>query len=54
MAGRSAGSARWQPEGTPDFGFFFLSRNGIRRLLILTERDPRDTRPQAFSPWVSL
>jgi hypothetical protein len=41
----------WQPEGTPDFGFVFLNRNGIRRLLILTERDPHDTRPQAFSPF---
>jgi hypothetical protein len=41
----------WQSEGTPDFGFVFLNRNGIRRLLILTERDPCDTRPQAFSPF---
>ena len=41
----------WQPEGTPDFGFVFINRNGIRRLLILTERDPLDTRPQAFSPF---
>jgi hypothetical protein len=31
----------WQPEGTPDFGFVFINRNGIRRRLILTERDPR-------------
>jgi hypothetical protein len=43
----------WQPEGTPNFGLVFLNRNGIRRLLILTERDPNDTRPQVFSPWVS-
>ncbi len=43
----------WQPEGTPDFGFVFKTRGGIRRLLILTERDPYDTRPQTFSPWVS-
>jgi hypothetical protein len=41
----------WQPEGTPDFGFVFINRNGIRRLLILTERDPLDTKPQAFSPF---
>jgi len=41
----------WQPEGTPDFGFVFLNRNGIRRLLILTERNPLDTRPQTFSPF---
>ena len=44
----------WQPEGTLDFGFVFLNRTGIRRLLILTERDPYDTRPQAFSPFKSL
>jgi|ERR1700679_2254584 hypothetical protein len=44
----------WRAEGTPDFGFVFLNRNGIRRLLILTERDPCDTRSQAFSPWLSL
>jgi len=41
----------WQPEGTPRFGFVFLNRCGIRRLLILTERDPLDTRPQTFSPF---
>jgi hypothetical protein len=41
----------WQPEGTPDFGFVFLNRNGIRRLLLLTERDPDDLRPQSFSPF---
>jgi hypothetical protein len=41
----------WEPEGAPDFGFVFLNRNGIRRLLIPTERDPLDTRSQAFSPF---
>jgi hypothetical protein len=41
----------WQPGGTPDFGFVFINRSGIRRLLILTERDPLDTRPQTFSPF---
>jgi hypothetical protein len=41
----------WQPESTPRFGFAFLNRGGIRRLLILTERDPHDVRPQAFSPF---
>jgi hypothetical protein len=41
----------WLPEGMPDFGFVFLNRDGIRRLLILTERDPHDTGPQAFSPF---
>jgi hypothetical protein len=41
----------WQPEGTHDYGFVFINRNGTRRLLILTEQDPLDTRPQAFSPF---
>jgi hypothetical protein len=41
----------WQLESTPKFGFVFLRRNGIRRLLILTERDPHDSRPQTFSPF---
>lgn len=41
----------WHAESTPRFGFVFLSRAGIRRLLILTERDPYDLRPQSFSPF---
>jgi hypothetical protein len=41
----------WAVEGTPRFGFVFLNRHGIRRLLILTERDPYDTSPQTFSPF---
>jgi hypothetical protein len=41
----------WQPESTPRFGFVFLNRYGSRRLLILTERDPHDSRPQTFSPY---
>jgi hypothetical protein len=41
----------WIPEGEPRFGFVFLIRDYIRRLLILTERDPADTTPQAFSPF---
>jgi hypothetical protein len=44
----------WQPESAPRFGFVFLNRNGVRRLLILTERDPRDSRPQSFSPFKRL
>jgi len=44
-------SEGWQPESAPNFGFVFLSRNGNRRLLILTERDPYETRPQSFSPF---
>jgi len=41
----------WQTEGGDDFGFVFIRRTGERRLLILTERDPHDTRPQSFSPF---
>jgi hypothetical protein len=41
----------WQPESAPRFGFVFLERNAVRRLLILTERDPYDSRPQTFSPF---
>jgi hypothetical protein len=41
----------WQLERTPDFGFVLLNRGGIRRLLILTERDPYETKSQAFSPF---
>jgi len=41
----------WQNESMPRFGFVFLNSNGVRRLLILTERDPHDSRPQTFSPF---
>jgi hypothetical protein len=41
----------WKPESSVKFGFVFLNRQGIRRLLILTERDPFDRRSQAFSPF---
>lgn len=41
----------WQPESKPDFGFVFLRRDGERRLLSLTERDPRSTRRQSFDPY---
>jgi hypothetical protein len=44
---------RWQTEGTAEFGFVFLRRDGDRRLLILTERDPYDLRPQSFSPFAA-
>jgi hypothetical protein len=44
-------SEGWIVEGSEKCGFTFLSRNGARRLLILTERDPYDSRPQAFSPF---
>jgi len=48
---RRLGDEGWQPESAPRFGFVFLSRNGTRRLLILTERDPHDTGSQTFSPF---
>ena len=41
----------WKLESTIRFGFVFLNRNSVRRLLILTERDPLDRRPQTFSPF---
>ena len=41
----------WQTEGSHEFGFVFMRRAGERRLLILTERDPYDRRPQSFSPF---
>jgi hypothetical protein len=41
----------WQPESASKFGFVFLNRNGVSRLLILTERDPYDLKPQTFSPF---
>jgi hypothetical protein len=41
----------WHPENAAQFGFVFLNRNGVRRLLMLTERDPYDLRPQTFSPF---
>jgi hypothetical protein len=41
----------WQTESSHEFGFVFLRRAGARRLLILTERNPFDRRPQSFSPF---
>lgn len=41
----------WHPECEAKFGFAFLNRDGARRLLILTERDPSDGSSQAFSPF---
>jgi hypothetical protein len=43
----------WQAESSHEFGFLFLRRGGERRLLILTERDPYDLRPQSFSPFAA-
>jgi hypothetical protein len=41
----------WQIEAEPRFGFAFIRREGERRLLMLTPRDPHDTRPQSFNPF---
>jgi hypothetical protein len=41
----------WQIEAEPRFGFAFIRRDGERRLLMLTPRDPHDARPQSFNPF---
>jgi hypothetical protein len=41
----------WQAEGSAEYGFVFIRRDGERRLLALTPGDPYDTRPQSFSPF---
>jgi hypothetical protein len=41
----------WQIEAEPRFGFAFIRRDGDRRLLMLTPRDPLDTTPQSFNPF---
>jgi hypothetical protein len=41
----------WQIEADPRFGFAFIRRAGERRLLMLTPRDPQDSRPQSFNPF---
>jgi hypothetical protein len=44
-------SEGWQAEAEPRFGFAFIRREGERRLLMLTPRDPHDNRPQSFNPF---
>jgi hypothetical protein len=41
----------WQAEVTPEYGFVFIRREGERRLLMLTPRDPYDTAAQSFNPF---
>jgi hypothetical protein len=41
----------WEAEAEPRFGFAFIRRDGERRLLMLTPRDPYDTTPQSFNPF---
>jgi hypothetical protein len=43
----------WTAESEPRFGFAFITKEGDRRLLMLTPKDPFDTRPQSFSPFHS-
>jgi hypothetical protein len=41
----------WQAEATPEYGFVFIRREGDRRLLMLTPRDPYETTAQSFNPF---
>ena len=41
----------WVTEDAVRFGFAFLSRNGERRLLAITERDPASAALQSFNPF---
>lgn len=41
----------WEIEAPPRFGFSFIRREGVRRLLTLTPRNPHDDRPQSFTPF---
>jgi hypothetical protein len=44
-------AAGWRAENEPRFGFVFIRKESVRRLLMLTPRDPFDARPQSFSPF---
>jgi hypothetical protein len=44
-------SEGWQAEGTAEYGFVFICREGERRLLRLTERDPYDRAASRFLPF---
>ena len=41
----------WQAESSAKYGFAFIRRDGERRLLMLTPRDPYSTAAQSFSPF---
>jgi hypothetical protein len=41
----------WQAEGDTPYGFAFIRRQGERRLLMLTARDPFDSSLQSFDPF---
>jgi hypothetical protein len=41
----------WRPESDAAHGFVFLNRQGERRLLMMTARNPGELGPQSFSPF---
>jgi hypothetical protein len=41
----------WDTEGSAEYGFVFVRREGERRVLTLTPRDPQSTAAQSFSPF---
>jgi hypothetical protein len=41
----------WRPEGSAEYGFVFIRRAGERHLLMMTPRDPYDSRLQSFNPF---
>jgi hypothetical protein len=41
----------WEPEGTREYGFVFLSRHAERRLLMITARHPHAANRAHFSPF---
>jgi hypothetical protein len=41
----------WEAEGDASYGFAFIRRQGERRLLMLTARDPFDSSLQSFDPF---
>jgi hypothetical protein len=41
----------WQAEGSGEYGFVFVRREGERRLVMLTPRDPYSAAVQSFSPF---
>jgi hypothetical protein len=41
----------WEAEGDTPYGFAFIRRQGERRLLMLTARDPFDSSLQSFDPF---
>jgi hypothetical protein len=41
----------WKAEADILYGFVFIRRDGERRMLMLTPRDPYDTSRQSFDPF---